>query len=102
MREKSKYAGQTVKIKQGVGINSFQQDMSALDFTVEDWCENVFGCCWGNANGNPTALEYAIRSAFNGKNNGVPAFSNDVLYGKVGGLGHLFHINELELPEVSE
>lgn len=102
MKEKSKYAGQTLKIKQGVGINSFRQDMSGLDFSVEDWCENVLGCYWGNANGNPAALEYAMRSAFNGKNNGVPTFSNDVLYGKVGGFAHLFHINELELPEVSE
>lgn len=32
MREKFKYAGQKVKIKQGVGISSFGQDMSGQDF----------------------------------------------------------------------
>lgn len=102
MREKSKYAGQTVKIKDGVGINSFKQDMSGMNFVIEDWCENVLGCSWMDANGNPTALEYAMRSGFNGSNNNVPTFSNDVLYGKVGAFGHLFHVNELELAEVSQ
>lgn len=69
MREKFKYAGQTVKTKQGVGTSSFGQDMSEQDFIVEDWWENVSGCSWMNSNGNPAALEYAVRSAFNGENN---------------------------------
>lgn len=54
-------------------------------------------CSWTNANGNPAALEYAIRTSFFGDNNDVPVFSDDVLYGKIDGLGHLFHLNELEL-----
>lgn len=37
MREKFKYAGQTAKTKQGVGINSFGQDMSGQDFVIEGW-----------------------------------------------------------------
>ncbi len=44
-----------------------------------------------------TKSEYAVRSATFGKNNNVPMFSNDVLYGKVGMFGHLIHVNELEL-----
>ena len=97
MREKFKYAGKTVKIKNGVGKGMQVGDMSGMDFTIEDWCENVIGCSWMNANGNPAALEYAMRTGFFGSNNDVPTFSNDVVYGKVGMLGHLFHINELEL-----
>lgn len=98
MREKCKYAGKMVKIKNGVGKGFQVGDMSGMDFTIEDWCENVLGCSWMNANGNPAALEYAVRSALNGFNNDVSTFSNDVVYGKVGILGHLFHVNELELP----
>lgn len=99
MRDKFIHAGETVKVKSGVGISSFGQDMSGSDFVIEDWCENILGCSWMDANGNPAALEYAIRSGFFGRNNDVPEFSNDVVYGKVGPFGHLFHINELELPE---
>ena len=100
MKEKFKFAGETVKIKSGVGKGLQVGDMSGMDFVIEDWCENVLGCHWGSADGNPAALEYAMRSSFNGANNNVPTFSNDVLYGKVGMFGHLFHVNELELPEV--
>lgn len=97
MREKFKYAGRTVKTKQGVGINSFGQDMSGQDFVVEDWWENVSGCSWMYAAGNPAALEYAIRHAKYGDNNNVSLFGNDVVNGKIGTFGHIFHVNELEI-----
>lgn len=67
MREKFKYAGETVKIKNGVGKGFQVGDMSGMDFTIEDYCENVIGCSWMNANGNPAALEYAMRSGIYGK-----------------------------------
>ena len=98
MREKFKYAGQTVKIKNGVGCGFGTKDLSGRDFTIEDWAENVFGHLWMHENNNPAALEYTIRSTFFGINNDVPRFSNDVVYGKIGMFGHLFHVNELELP----
>ena len=98
MREKFKYAGETVKIKNGVGNGLQVGDMIGMDFTIEDWCENVIGCSWMNAYGNPAAIECALRHSKYGDNNNVPAFDNDVVYGKVGILGHLFHVNELELP----
>lgn len=60
MREKSKLAGKTVKIKDGTGIKASQ-------FVVEDWFENVVGCSWLNANGNPAALQYAVRIANSGR-----------------------------------
>lgn len=97
MRKKFERAGETVKIKSGTGKSMSGEDMSGEFFVIEDWCENVLGCSWMDANGNPAAMEYAVRSAFNGSNNHVPMFSDDVLYGKVRSLGHLFHINELEL-----
>ena len=95
MREKCKHAGKTVKIKNGVGKGLQVGDMSGMDFTIEDWCENVIGCSWMDANGHPAALEYAVRTGVYGSNNGAPVFSNDVLYGKIGMLGHSFHVKEL-------
>lgn len=94
----------TVKVKPGVGIETgiiryTNRDLSGLQFEIEDWCENVLGCSWMSANGNLAALQYAIRTAFHGKTNNVPPFDNDVVYGKVGGFGYLFHLNELELPD---
>lgn len=96
MREKFKHAGHVAKIKNGVGHGMQGYDMSGKDFEAEDWCENVIGRSWMAANGNPAALEYAMRSGIFGKNNEVPTFSDDVVYGKVGGFGHLFHVNELD------
>lgn len=100
MRKKYEYAGETVKIKSGVGKSFYNQDMSGQDFIIEDWCVNVWGKSWMDMTGNPTSLEYATRTCISGDNNNVPAFSNDVLYGKVGGFAHLFHINELELEDL--
>lgn len=50
-----------------------------------------------NATGNSADLEYAIRHAKYGDNNGVPLFGNDVVYGKIGPFAHIFHVNELEI-----
>lgn len=97
MRKTYKYAGQTVRVKDGTGNDMFGRDMSGAMFTIEDWFENVVGCSWLAANGNATALIYAVRSAEFGENNNVPPFSGDVVYGKIDNLGFAFHINELEL-----
>lgn len=97
MRTRFKKAGEIVKIKQGVGHALQGYAMDGMDFVIEDWWQNVAGCSWMEANGNLAALEYAIRIGKNGDNNNVPIISNDVLYGKIDGFGHLFHVNELEL-----
>lgn len=101
MREKSVYAGKTVKIKNGVGKGLMMPDMSGMDFVVEDWAENLLGCPWGQANGNPAAMEYALRTGVFGRNNNVP-IDDEVLGGKVDGFSHLFHVNELELEKINK
>ena len=83
MREKSVYAGKIVKIKNGVGRGLMVPDMSGMDFMIEDWCDNLLGCQWWQANGNPAAIEYAIRTGINGRNNNVPD-DNEVLGGQSG------------------
>lgn len=97
MREKFEYAGCTARLKPGVGHDISGRELSGETFEIEDWFENVVGCSWMGANGNPTALIYAVRSAKFGENNGVHPFSNDVVYGKVHGMGFAFHINELDV-----
>lgn len=97
MREKFEFAGKTVKVKDGVGKSLYNENMSGADYVIEDWWENVNGKSWMFSDGNPAALEYAVRIAAYGENNSVPIFSNDVVYGKIGMFGHLFHVNELEL-----
>lgn len=100
MRPKYEFAGETVKVKSGVGKSSFGVDMSGADFEIEDWAVNIWGKSWLDMQGNPTALEYAFRTAVYGDNNNVPQFSDDVLGGKIGGYSHLFHVNELELEDL--
>lgn len=87
MREKFPYAGMTVKIK------SYVTEIGGNDFTIEDYVENVTGKKWIFMDGNPAALQYAIRAG----SSGLPV-DNEVVYGKIGRLGYMVHISELELP----
>lgn len=93
-KEKSPYAGQTVKTKAGIAPDALSgRDLSNQDFTVEDWWENVYGMSWTISSGNAAALGYAMRPGFR-----LPL--DDVLYGKIGGMGYILHVSELELPGV--
>lgn len=62
------------------------------EYRVEDWWDRVSGGSWMNATGNPAALAYAMRNALVG----LPV-DDEVVYGKVGNLGHIAHISELVL-----
>ncbi|OXS35433.1 hypothetical protein [Streptomyces sp. XY006] len=64
---------------------------SEHEFTVEDWNDRVFGQSWMTMQGHPASLMYAMRSAVAS----LPP-DNEVVYGKVGGLGHLVHVNEIK------
>lgn len=90
-RERHPLAGQTVRLKDGIG-RFMQGDADGAEFVVEDWADNVMGCSIWALNGNPAALEYAVRIDANGNN--VPIDNNSV-YGKVGGFGHIVHDSEI-------
>lgn len=64
------------------------------EFIVEDWACNVLGMSVWAANGNPAALEYAIRCAVLH----LPRDEN-TLYGKIGMFGHIIHESEIVTPE---
>jgi hypothetical protein len=81
-RDSSPLAGKTVKIRADV------TGLGGQEYRVEDWWQNVFGQSWTTSQ-SPAAYAYALRSS------GGPV-DDDVLYGKVGSLGHLVHVSEIE------
>lgn len=84
------FARQTVKLDLArPGPNLQDGDL----FIVEDYWDRVSGGSWMDAQGNPAALGYAMRSGLAG----LPT-DDEVVYGKVGGLGHLIHVSELVAP----
>lgn len=91
-RERFKYAGETVKINPGVK-GPHGADFGGLEYTIEDYWQNVYGTSWKFSNGNPAALQYALRIA-----DDIP-LDDEVVYGKIGCLGYLMHVSELDLPE---
>lgn len=65
--------------------------LDAIEIEVEDWWDRVSGGSWTTAQGNPAALKYAVRTGIAAC---VPT-DDEVVYGKIGGLGHLVHVTEL-------
>lgn len=60
------------------------------EFHVEDWWDRVGKGSWMFEEGNPACLQYAMRTALTA----VP-LDNEVIYGHVGGIGHLIHVSEI-------
>jgi hypothetical protein len=87
-------AGKTVKIKPDVEHPQVP-NFGGSNFIIEDWADILFGGkSWMFMEGHPASLIYALRTGFSK----VPIPTDDeVLYGKVNGLGHLLHITELEI-----
>ena len=83
-------SGKTVKIK--VKAPLFQQPGEEFNYKIEDWWDRVYGDSWMNANGNLAAIGYAIRSG--SSNQQIPTDDN-VVYGKIDGLGYLIHTSEI-------
>jgi hypothetical protein len=85
----------TVKIR--ADATHFQVDrFGGSEYRVEDWWDRVYGSSWMDAQGNPAALVYALRSA--SQSYGVP-LDDEVLYGKIGPFGHLVHVSEIAAEE---
>lgn len=89
--EQSPLAGKTVKIKASAN------QLGGQEYRVEDWWDRVSGDSWAFCNGNPACLQYGMRTGFS-RDIDVPD-DDEVLYGKVGALGHLVHVCELDEEE---
>lgn len=83
----SDLAGKTVTIREDV------PHLGGQEYRVEDWWDRVTGGSWMFADGNPAAMQYAVRTGSRGA--GAVPLDDEVLYGKVGGLGHLVHRSEI-------
>lgn len=81
-------AGTTVTLKATDPVRGMV--VEGAEFHVEDWWDRLTGGSWQTATGNPAALQYAMRSGFNG----LP-IDDEVVYGKIGPFGHLVHVSEL-------
>lgn len=65
------------------------------EYQVEDWWDRVGSGSWMFATGNIACMNYAVRSSSLVDN--LP-IDNEVLYGKINGLGYLIHISEINVP----
>ena len=89
---KSVLAGKLVKVKLSVRHPQVP-NFGGSEILIADWWDRIAGKSWGNCDGNPACLVYAARTGLSE----IPVPSDDeVLYGKLNGLGHLVHMSELE------
>ena len=63
---------------------------------VEDWWDRIGGGgSWMDADGNPAAMQYAMRNALAWNTPDAVPLDDEVVYGKFRGMGYLVHDNEL-------
>ena len=84
-------AGETVTIKSGTVDPAQSEVVEGAQYKIEDWWDRLSGKSWMWSNGNPDAIQYAIRAVYNN----LP-FDDEVVYGKIGFLGHLVHVSEIQ------
>lgn len=84
-------AGQKVTISENVTDPAQGAVKPGAEYRIEDWWDRVSGRSWGEADGNPACIHYAMRAA----SNLIPP-DDEVLYGKIDGFGHLVHVSEIE------
>ena len=88
--EPSEFAGKKVRIKQGFTHPQYPEFNGGV-VSVEDWWDRVSGKPWGISVDNPAALIYAMRIG----TNGLP-MDDEVVYGKLGPMGVIVHVSEIE------
>lgn len=88
MRDPSPYAGQTVKLKADAA------ELGGRDVEVQDWFSRVRGRGWKEAlaGNDPRAVSYNVRRGLGG----LPDDDDDVLLGRVDGMGQIVHLSEVE------
>lgn len=80
-RDPSPLADQRVKIISG--------RLAGAEMVVEDWWDRIAGKSWMVCNGNPACLAYAWGERHD-------PTDDEVIYGKIGGFGHLVHVSRVE------
>lgn len=82
-------AGKTVKLN-ATAVDPVQgQVVEGAEYFIEDWWDKITGGSWMSADGNFAAMHYAMRDPLN------TPFDDEVVYGKIGSLGHIVHVSKL-------
>lgn len=85
-------AGQTVTLRDDFK-GTAADPQPGTQFRVEDYWDRITGGSWMDAEGNPAALKYAMRSGLEAH---LP-LDDEVVYGKdENGYGHLVHVSEIK------
>ncbi|KQN00539.1 hypothetical protein [Sphingomonas sp. Leaf25] len=82
-QERSPLAGEHVTIVSGV--------LAGQTLFVEDWWDRLVGRSWMRCDSNPACMAFAVREP--------TPLDDEVVYGKIGGLGHLVHVSMLPTGE---
>ena len=77
-------AGKTVRIKDDA------PDFAGMQYHIEDYWDRISEKSWMFSDGNMACMDYAMRAGFNN----LP-IDNEVVYGKINGLGKLIHVSQL-------
>lgn len=92
--EQHDLAGKTVKIKENIKHHAFPE-FGGENYTIEDYWDRVGGNSWRDMQyTNFACSDYAKRVKGSHIHN-----SEEVLYEKINGMGHLVHVSEIELIE---
>jgi hypothetical protein len=86
MREPCPYVGQTLKLRADAA------EIGGQPFEVQDWFDRTAGVTWRKAldAGDPRAIGYNVRRGLGG----LPD-DDDVLFGRLDGVGRLVHVSEI-------
>lgn len=84
-------SGRTVQLRVSAPGSSEEH---LQDFTVEDWWDRIAGDSWMDSDGNPAAINYALRAG----SQGLP-LDDEVVYGKINSMGYLVHVSEVVTDE---
>lgn len=89
-------AGQIVTLDSNAADPVRGMVMPGEQFHIEDWWDRVSGKSWMLSHNNPAAVQFAMRTGIRcGMEDGVIPTDDEVLYGHIGGIGHLIHVCEL-------
>jgi hypothetical protein len=88
----SPMAGKWAKIKENT------PELGGKRILIEDWWDRLMQKGWGECTGNMACIRYAMRLAEATVNPSYKTIVADdnVVYGKINGLGYLVHISEFE------
>lgn len=98
MRDQHPLSGKTVRLNDTASDHTQNAVVPGALYRIEDWLINVSGGrSWRDTVGNWAVRHYGARV----ERNGLP-FDDEVVYGKIDGLGHAVHVSELgEVVETS-